>query len=95
MVAPESHWLEQSNLIMQHAKFEPDEVHAAVVWAARWQACPKCKVEAYEQCVNLLDQRIATKRPGYQIRKIKWPHEERVDREKLVMALRRKGYGSG
>lgn len=86
MTPPSKQWLEESNRIMHGAGFSPDQVHAAVVWAARWQACTKCGVGPYERCENLI-----TRRRDHKVY-TKWPHEERVDRQKLVEALKLKGY---
>jgi hypothetical protein len=83
---PSTKWLEESNRIMHGAGFSPDQILAAVVWAARWQACSKCGADPYQRCENLAARR------KHQVSYTKWPHQERVDRQKLVEALQQKGY---
>lgn len=84
--APQTMWLEESNRIMHGAAFSSDQILAAVVWAAKWQPCSKCGVDAYQRCENLAARHKGNK--AY----TKWPHEERVDRRKLVEALKKKGH---
>lgn len=57
-----------------------------LIWAAKFQSCPKCNAEPYTPCINL------TERKKNNEVETKWPHNERIDWGRLVKALRRKGY---
>lgn len=61
-----------------------------VIWAARDKLCPTCKVPAFFPCINLLDKKkgLAPDR----CRANKTPHDERIDWEKLLEGLKKRGY---
>jgi len=70
------------------------------VWAARDHRCPKCNADPYERCVNMSDVNKAlakAKLTGTEVRAsvrpTKWPHDERIDWQKLYDALIERGYG--
>ena len=78
------------NEVMARLGFDYELRRVSVIWAARSQPCPRCDATAFNFCVNLTklkqqDRRVATR----------WPHDERVDWDKLLTALEKKEALSG
>jgi hypothetical protein len=81
-------WLE-SNSIMLTAGFSSDLIKRSNIWAARDKHCPRCGAVPYQACRNLNGIRLL----GFALaRENKSPHTERVDYDKLVKALKERGY---
>jgi hypothetical protein len=64
------------------------------IWAARERECPVCGQKPYHGCLNMTDVHRFEKGVVSidDIRITKWPHEHRVDFEKLYRELLKRGY---
>lgn len=68
--------------------FSAEKTRLSLIWAAKYNPCPKCGVDVGIACLNLND----VKQGKPEIRKVRYPHEGRVDYYKLLRALKAKGY---
>lgn len=59
------------------------------VWAARLQECPYCGQLPHKPCINMSQAKLGHTIPT------KWPHESRIDWQKLVDGLIERGYWDG
>ncbi len=67
------------------------------VWAAKTRNCPKCEAEPYQRCMNMADVKKARADLGWgahsaRVRATKWPHDDRIDWQRLYDALVERGY---
>lgn len=69
------------------------------IWAAKGRACPTCSVEPFQQCLNMTDlshlrAKVAWAGAGVKgkVRVNKWPHNDRIDWQRLYDALIERGY---
>lgn len=68
--------------------FDQARRRAWMIWAAGHQACPDCKAEKNEPCLNMVDLR---KMPREEARKNRNPHDKRIDWERMLRGMRERG----
>lgn len=75
--------------IMNRNGFDYDKKWRSIVWASRDNHCESCNAESGERCLNKADlKKVAREHAKYTL----WPHEERVNWERLKTILSERGY---
>lgn len=74
--------------IMTMSRFTYEKRRESLIWAAKENTCPSCHVCPFTSCLNVTDVRAGKSNP----RVNQVPHHTRVNWEKLLQALKDRGY---
>lgn len=81
------------NKIMSENNFSWTRRTEWSIWAAAGRECPTCSQPPLSPCLNMVDLNNGVPRLEAKINK--QPHNDRIDRVKLIDGLRLRGYYTG